>query len=98
MRQAKRALSMMPATTPREMRDRAIFSLLCLTGIRVAALVSLRIKHVDPAEKSVTQNPREVATKFGRSIDTFFAKGFGDAENIRKIRDRAEEILKSLID
>lgn len=78
--QAKRALALMPAATPRELRDKAVFALLCLTGIRVAALTSLRIKHVNPAEKSVTQNPREVATKFGKHIDTFFAKGFSEAE------------------
>lgn len=78
--QAKRALSLMPASTPRELRDKAVFSLLCLTGIRVAALVSLRIKHVDLIEKSVTQNPREVATKFGKRIDTFLAKGYPEAE------------------
>lgn len=80
MKQAKRALSLMPESTPRELRDKAIFALLCLTGIRVAALVSLRIKHIDLIEKSVTQNPREVATKFGKPIDTFFAKGFEEAE------------------
>lgn len=80
--QAKRALSLMPATTPRELREKAVFSLLCLTGIRVAALVSLRIKHVDLVEKSVTQNPREVATKFGKRVDTFFAKGFPEAEEV----------------
>jgi site-specific recombinase XerC len=62
------------------MRDRAVFALLCLTGIRVAALTSLRVKHVNLADKSVTQNPREVATKFGKHIDTFFAKGFPEAE------------------
>lgn len=78
--QAKRALELMPATTPREMRDRAVFALLCLTGIRVAALTSLRVKHVNLAEKSVNQNPREVATKFGKHIETFFAKGFPVAE------------------
>lgn len=78
--QAKRALGQMPSGTPRQMRDKAIFSLLSLTGIRVAALTSLKIKHVDLAEKSITQNPREVATKFGRQIDTFFAKDFGEAE------------------
>lgn len=80
--QARRALSAMPATTPRELRDKAVFALLCLTGVRVAALVSLRIKHVDLAEKSVTQNPREVATKFGKRIDTFFAQGFEEAEDV----------------
>lgn len=78
--QAKKALADMPCATPRQMRDRAIFALLCLTGVRVSALVSLKVKHVDLDEKSVTQNPREVATKFGKRIDTFFAQGFADAE------------------
>ena len=82
IRQAKRALGLMPSTTPREKRDKAIFALLCLTGIRVAALTSLKIKHLDLEEKSVTQNPREVATKFGRHIDTFFAKGLDDAQTV----------------
>jgi integrase len=82
IKQAKRALALMPQSTPLQLRDKAVFSLLCLTGIRVAALISLRIKHVDLDEKSVIQNPREVATKFGSSIDTFFAKGFEDAEAV----------------
>ncbi|EAQ03520.1 hypothetical protein OB2597_02832 [Pseudooceanicola batsensis HTCC2597] len=80
IKQAKHALDLMPSTTPREMRDKAVFAMLCLTGIRVGALISLRLRHVDLDEKSVTQNPREVATKFGKRIDTFFAKGFPEAE------------------
>ena len=80
IKQAKRAFEMMPATTPREIRDKAVFGMLCLTGIRVGALISLRLKHLDLEEKSVTQNPREVATKFGKRIDTFFARGFPEAE------------------
>lgn len=79
--QAKRALALIPSATPLQKRDKAIFALLCLTGIRVAALVSLKIKHIDLLEQSVTQNPREVATKFGKAIDTFFAKGFDEAES-----------------
>lgn len=79
VKQAQYALSLMPESTPRQMRDKAVFALLCLTGIRVAALISLRIKHIDLEEKSVDQNPREVATKFGKRIDTFFVKGFPDA-------------------
>jgi len=78
--QAKRALGLMPSATPQQQRDKAMFALLCLTGIRGGALVSLKIKHVDLQEKSVKQNPREVATKFGKAIDTFFAKGFEEAE------------------
>jgi len=78
--QAKHVLALMANKTPIQKRDKAIYALLCLTGIRVGALISLKIRHVDLIEKSVTQNPREVATKFGRPIDTFFAKGFEDAE------------------
>ncbi len=66
----------MPETAARQKRDKAVFALLCLTGIRVAVLVSLRVRHIDQAEKSVIQNPREVATKFGKCSDTFFAMGF----------------------
>ncbi|MCH2164229.1 MAG: tyrosine-type recombinase/integrase [Marinovum sp.] len=79
--QAKRALSKMPSETPRQMRDKALFGLLCLTGIRVAALISLKIKHVDLNDKSVTQNPRDVATKFGKNMVTFFAKNSEEAED-----------------
>ncbi|MEO1150671.1 MAG: site-specific integrase [Pseudomonadota bacterium] len=78
--QAKHVLAMMPTSTPRELRDKAIFALLCLSGIRVGALASLSVKHVNLREKSVAQNPREVATKAGKSIDTFFVKGFSEAE------------------
>ncbi|MGI3165337.1 tyrosine-type recombinase/integrase [Pseudooceanicola sp. 200-1SW] len=79
-KQAQKALELMPSGTPREMRDKAIFGLLCLTGVRVGALITLRLKHVDLDDKSVAQNPREVATKFGKNFDTFFAKGFPEAE------------------
>jgi hypothetical protein len=51
-----------------------------LIGIRVAAPTSLLIKHVNLAGKSVTQNPREVASKFGKQIETCFTKGFPEAE------------------
>ena len=80
IKQAKAALALMPSDTPLQKRDKAVFALLCLTGIRGGALISLKIKHINLREKSVTQNPREVATKFGKSIDTFFAKGFAEAE------------------
>ena len=39
IKQSQRALAMMPEATPRELRDKAIFALLCLTGIRVGALI-----------------------------------------------------------
>lgn len=82
VKQAKHVLSLMDESNPRGLRDKAIFALLCLTGIRVAALVSLRVKHVDLKQKAIFQNPREVETKFAKEIDTFFAKGFEEAETV----------------
>lgn len=82
IKQAQRALAMMPEATPRDLRDKAIFALLGLTGNRVGALISLRIKHVGIDDKSVIQNPRAFASKSGKSIDTFFAKGFKEAEGV----------------
>ena len=70
IKQAKHALSLMPQATPRELRDKAVFALLCLTGIRAGALISLRLKHIDMQAHAIDQNPREVATKFGKRIDT----------------------------
>ena len=40
--------------------------------MRDGALISLRVKHVDPARLRVIQNPKEVATKASKRIDTFF--------------------------
>lgn len=62
------------------MRDKALVSLLRLCGPRVAAIATLRFKHVDFDKKCVKQNPHEVATKFGKPIYSFFHKGFSEAE------------------
>lgn len=65
--------------------DRAVFAPRCLTAIRVAALVSLRAEHVNLSELSVTQNPRALATRIGKNIDTFFAPGFDEAETAMRV-------------
>ena len=41
-----------------------------------------RVKHVDLDEKCVRQNPREVTTKFGKVIYSFFHKDFPEAEAV----------------
>ncbi len=61
-----------PAGGLEDLRDRAIIALLILTGVRDAALVSLRIKHLDVANNRLDQYGREVETKFGKSMWTSF--------------------------
>ena len=94
--QARHVLSRMPDATDIQRRDRAILALLMLTGIRDGALVTLRLKHVDLDDLSVVQNPREVATKFGKSIVTFFEPGFPLAEKVIAdwVRHQRETMLR----
>ena len=68
----KRLLELMPCHTPIELRNRAVVAFSYLTGTRVAATASLKLKHVDLNEKRVYQDAREVNTKFSKSIYTWF--------------------------
>lgn len=70
--QIQRVLQAMPSSNEIELRNRAVVAFLFLTGIRVTALVSIKIKHVELERELVNQNPREVKTKFSKSIKTYF--------------------------
>jgi site-specific recombinase XerC len=72
LEQYRAALFAMPADTEIECRDRAVMALLLLTGMRDAALVTLKIKHISVERNHVFQDPRQVATKFSKPIETFF--------------------------
>jgi integrase len=71
-------LSMMPTMTPIDQRNRALIAFALLSGARVGAIASLRIKHVDMAAQTVLQDGRDVRTK-GRKTFTscFFPVGQG---------------------
>ncbi|QQX81684.1 site-specific integrase [Shewanella sp. KX20019] len=70
--QIMQTLEAMPYDTALEMRDRALFSFVLLTGARDGAVASVKIKHVDLADKSFYQDAREVNTKFSKSFTTYF--------------------------
>lgn len=53
-----------------------------LTGARDGAVVTLKLKHLDLTEGRVIQDAREVATKFGKSFDTWF---FPVGDDVRRI-------------
>ncbi|WP_318465085.1 tyrosine-type recombinase/integrase [Photobacterium leiognathi] len=67
-----KALAMMPSSTEIEMRDRALFAFVVLTGARDGAVASAKIKHIDITEQSFYQDAREVNTKFSKSFTTYF--------------------------
>ena len=72
MAQCAHAFQGMPNGTTFEKRDKALFAFLMLTGARISATASLRLRHINLAEGHVYQDAREVATKHAKTIDTWF--------------------------
>ena len=72
MEQALYAFQQMPHGTDIERRDRTLFAFLLVTGIRDGAVASLSLKHIDPIERRVFQDAREVKTKASKTIYTTF--------------------------
>jgi len=69
---AYHAFQAMVAQTVLERRNKAIFALLMITGARVGAVSSLRLKHINLVDGFVFQDGREVRTKAGKTITTWF--------------------------
>ena len=72
LEQVRHVILTMPAEGPIQRRDRALVAFILLTGARDGAVISLKLKHLDVVEGRVIQDAREVATKFGKSFDTWF--------------------------
>jgi len=80
--QVKHVLATMPSATDVERRDRALVAFVLLTGARDSAVVSMRLKHVDLTSSSVSQDAREVKTKFSKTFTTYF---FPVGDDVRRI-------------
>jgi integrase len=63
-------------------RDRAILSLALITGMRISAIATLKMKNFDRASKLIDQNPGDgVLTKNSKKIlTTFFPIGWSEPE------------------
>ncbi len=86
LEQVKRVISMMPAGTAIERRNRALIAFTLLTGARDGAIASMKVKHVDLAGNNVYQDARDVNTKFSKTITTyFFSIGEEYKEPLRQI-------------
>jgi integrase len=72
LEQINHVLGVMPTNTDIELRNRALIAFAVLTGCRDNAIASLKLKHVDLSERRVHQDPREVRTKFAKTIITTF--------------------------
>lgn len=72
LEQVNHVLAGMTATSDVERRNRAVIAFAILTGCRDNAVASLKLKHVDIEKGLVDQDPREVRTKFSKSMLTTF--------------------------
>src|SRR5208337_211416 len=72
LEQTKHVVTTMPASTEIERRNRALIAFTLLTGARDRAIASMKLKHVDINAHRVTQDAREVNTKFSKTFTTFF--------------------------
>ncbi len=70
--QVHRAFDAMPSATSHQKRNKALVALLTLTGARIGAVASLRLKHIDFERRHVFQDAREVNTKHAKTMNTTF--------------------------
>lgn len=77
--QVHHVLSVMPADTIVERRDRALIAFAALTGARVGALASFRMGHVDLTGGMVEHDARTVRSKFAKTFPTWFMPIGGEA-------------------
>lgn len=69
--QVRHVILSTPCGTDIELRNRALIALILLTGIRVTAAITLKLKHVRP-DGSIFQDANEVKTKFAKTQTTYF--------------------------
>ena len=72
LEQIHRAINAMPAATDVELRNRAIMAFLILTGARVNAIRTFKLKHLLRHRRGIRQDAREVRTKGSKTFTTFF--------------------------
>lgn len=70
--QVKHVLMVMPENTEIEKRNKALIAFSLMTGARVKALISFKVKHIDMKANSVLQDAKTVKTKFSKTFTTYF--------------------------
>ena len=81
MQQALHAFRNMPDIAITERRNKALFALLLMTGMRGAALGSLKLRNVDIIEGEIYQDARDMKTKASKSFLTVLCPVAEDVRN-----------------
>jgi len=72
LKQCQHAFEAMPERTVDQKRDKAAFAFFVLTGGRLKAVTTLRVKHINMSDGRVFMDAREVETKAAKTINTWF--------------------------
>ena len=72
LEQIKKVISVMPAESVIERRNRALVAFTALTGARDSAIASFKLKHINLDTGSVFQDAREMNTKASKTFTTHF--------------------------
>ena len=83
--QIRKVILAMPVDTIWQRRDRAILAFLLLSGMRVTAILKLRLRHIDTVEGRIKQDPTEIDIKGDKAMWTsYFPVGSDIAEIFRE--------------
>lgn len=82
LEQIRHVLSVMPAGSDIERRNRAVIAFTLLSGARDGAVASFKLKHIDLDRSLVHQDAREVRTKNSK---TFVSAFFPVGDDVRQI-------------
>jgi integrase len=80
--QIRHVVFSMPTRTDIELRNRALIAFIFLTGARDGAVASMKLKHVDISAECVSQDAREVRTKFSKTFPTYFFPVGGEVRQV----------------
>ena len=82
LEQIQRVLDSMPLENEVDRRNRAMVALAALTAARADALASMRLRHIDLKAGCLSQDARQVRTKYSKSFPTYFVPIGGNALSI----------------
>ena len=66
--EATQLIEDLPCRTLKQRRDRAMVAIAFLAALRADTVTSLRVKHLDPASRTVVQDAKSSRTKNGKSL------------------------------
>lgn len=70
--QVRSMIAALPKASPVDRRNRALIAFTIVTGARDRATASVRLKHLDIANRELFQDARQVRTKFAKTFPTWF--------------------------